>query len=354
MSMITLRVSEEENLDNLLDDFFSGVDSSGSAPVDLLDAFTSTSESLSVEDMLGEHPKIFNSDIDYATAAVNWLQHDANVPLQVDIEGDTLRITAPDDLKQRRRFLPREVWPEDDRFALTTDRQRMSEELKRCREEDSPWPKIHYLWPLHPVMQWLYDRSLNAFGRHTAPVIRVQQQLKENEHWVLLHGGFPNRRGQMHLQSWCAVHIQDQQVINSCDLPEFLKIIDLNKLVNPGRSSDTSVLSNILPIAIRHAEKQLQVERAEYEQSSNTILDQQINALNDLKKKHVYQMELDLDGLADNQQETQRNNRQNEIDRIFDDYFEWLENTQLIDEKPYLQVAAVFTGMPHQATGTSL
>ena len=348
------RVSEEDNLDNLLDDFFSGVDSSGSAPVDLLDAFTSTSESLSVEDMLGEHPKIFNSDIDYATAAVNWLQHDANVPLQVDIEGDTLRITAPDDLKQRRRFLPREVWPEDDRFALTTDRQRMSEELKRCREEDSPWPKIHYLWPLHPVMQWLYDRSLNAFGRHTAPVIRVQQQLKENEHWVLLHGGFPNRRGQMHLQSWCAVHIQDQQVINSCDLPEFLKIIDLNKLVNPGRSSDTSVLSNILPIAIRHAEKQLQVERAEYEQSSNTILDQQINALNDLKKKHVYQMELDLDGLADNQQETQRNNRQNEIDRIFDDYFEWLENTQLIDEKPYLQVAAVFTGMPHQATGTSL
>ncbi len=348
------RVSAEDDFDNLLDDFFSGADSSGNAPVDLLDAFTSTSESLSVEDMLGEHPKIFNSDIDYATAAVNWLQQDANVPLQVDIDGNTLRLTAPDDLKQRRRFLPREVWPEDDRFALTTDRQHMSEELKRCREEDSPWPKIHYFWPLHPVMQWLYDRSLNAFGRHTAPVIRVPQQLEENEHWILLHGGFPNRRGQMHLQSWCAVHIQDQQVINSCTLPEFLQRINLNKLVNSGRSSDTNNLSKLLPMAIRHAEQQLEVERASYEQSSNSILEQQIKALDALKKKHVYQMELDLDGLSGNQHETQRNNRQSEIDRIFDDYFEWLENTQLIDERPYLQVAAVFTGMPHQSTGASL
>lgn len=348
------RVSEEDDFDNLLDDFFSGTDSSGNAPVDLLDAFTSASESLSVEDMLGQHPKIFNSDIDYATAAVNWLQQDANVPLQVDIDGNTLRLTAPDDLKQRRRFLPREVWPEDDRFALTTDRQRMSEELKRCREEDSPWPKIHYLWPLNPVMQWLYDRSLNAFGRHTAPVIRVPQQLEENEHWILLHGGFPNRRGQMHLQSWCAVHIQDQQVINSCTLPEFLRRINLNKLVNSGRSSDTNILSKLLPMAIRHAEQQLEIERANYEQSSNSILEQQMDALNALKKKHVYQMELDLDGLSGTQHETQRNNRQSEIDRIFDDYFEWLENTQLIDERPYLQVAAVFTGMPHQSTGASL
>lgn len=348
------RVSEQDDFDNLLDDFFSGNDSSGNAPVDLLDAFTSKSESLSVEDMLGEHPKIFNSDIDYATAAVNWLQQDANVPLQVDIDGNTLRLTAPDDLKQRRRFLPREVWSEDDRFALTTDRQRMSEELKRCREEDSPWPKIHYLWPLHPVMQWLYDRSLNAFGRHTAPVIRVPQQLEEKEHWILLHGGFPNRRGQMHLQSWCAVHIQDQQVVNSCTLPEFLRRINLNKLVNTGRSSDTNNLSKLLPMAIRHAEKQLEVERASYEQSSNSILEQQIKALDALKKKHVYQMELDLDGLSGNQHETQRNNRESEIDRIFEDYFEWLENTQLIDERPYLQVAAVFTGMPHQSTGASL
>lgn len=342
-----------DNLEDLIDSIFGGVDSSGNAPVDLLDAFTPVDSHLGVEEMLGQRPKIFNTDIDYATAAVNWLQQDGGMDLQVSIEADTLRLTAPTDLKQRRRFLPREVWPDDDHFTLTTDRQRISDELKRCREEDSPWPKIHYLWPLHPVMQWLYDRSLNAFGRHTAPVIRIPQQLNDNEHWVLLHGGFPNRRGQMHLQNWCAVHIQDQQVINSCNLPEFLQRINLNQLVNPGYSSDTSALNQLLPLAIRHAEQQLEVERVQYEQSSNDSLNQQYNALETLKAKHLQQMELTLNNLSANQQATQRSNRTSEIERLFDDYFDWLENTQLIDEKPYLQVAAVFTGMPHTATGVN-
>lgn len=349
------RDSEHDDLDALLDDFFSGSDSNE----DLLGAFTPTQPSHS-EDMFGQRPHIFANDIEYATAAVNWLQQEAGVPLQADVDGDTLRLTAPNDLKQRRRFLPREIWPEDDRFALTTDRQRMSEELKRCREEDSPWPSIHYLWPLHPVMQWLYDRSLNAFGRHTAPVVRIPQQLKANEHWVLLYGGFPNRRGQMHLQSWCAVHLQDQQVINSCNLPEFLQRINLNKLVNPGQAADTSALAKLLPAAIRHAQQQLEVERAEYEKNSNELLNEQYNALEALKSKHLRQMELALGQLSSSQQQAQRSNRQSDIERIFDDYLDWLENTQLIDEKPYLQVAAVFTGQPyaavtaHSATGTSL
>lgn len=339
--------STDDSLDDLINDFFSGVDSEGNKPVDTVAAFTPEASKLQLNDMLGQRPLIFNSDIDYAKAAVNWLQQDGGLPLQVEIEGETLRLTAPNDLKQRRRFLPREVWPADDRFALTSNRERISDELKRCREEDSPWPKIHYLWPLHPVMQWLYDRSLNAFGRHTAPVIRLPQQLAGNEHWVLLHGGFPNRRGQMHLQSWCAVNIQDQQVINSCNLPEFLQHIDLSRLVNPGKSSATCQLAQLLPIAIAHAQQQLDVERKHYEQHSNAALNTQLEALEALKAKHTQQMELDLSKLSGSQLDTQRANRQSEIDRLFDDYLEWLENTQIIEQTPYLQIAAVFTGQPH-------
>ena len=343
--------SADDNLDDLINDFFGGVDSAGNQPVDTVAAFTPEVSQLQLDDMLGHRPRIFNSDIDYAKAAVNWLQQDAGVALQVEIEGETLRLTAPNDLKQRRRFLPREVWPEDDRFALTSNRERISDELKRCREEDSPWPKIHYLWPLHPVMQWLYDRALNAFGRHTAPVIRLPQQLGANEHWVLLHGGFPNRRGQMHLQSWCAVHIQEQKVINSCNLPEFLQRIDLSRLVNPGRSSDISQFAKLLPMAIKQAHQQLQVERDDYEQRSNATLNKQNDALDALKAKHTQQMEMDLSSVSGSQLDTQRANRQSEIDRLFEDYWEWLENTQIIEKTPYLQIAAVFTGTPHAAVG---
>ena len=38
-----------------------------------------------------------------------------------------------------------------------------------------------------------------------------------------------------------------------------------------------------------------------------------------------------------------------QIERVFDDYLDWLENTQLTEDQPYLQVATVFTGAPVSA-----
>lgn len=69
------------------------------------------------------------------------------------------------------------------------------------------------------------------------------------------------------------------------------------------------------------------------------------------KPNNLQQMEMDLGALSGSQLDSQRANRQSEIDRLFDDYWEWLENTQIIEKQPYLQVAAVFTGLPHAAAG---
>ena len=93
----------------------------------------------------------------------------------------------------------------------------------------------------------------------------------------------------------------------------------------------------------------MQVERTHYEQRSNATLNKQYNALEALKAKHTQQMEMDLSSLSGSQLDTQRTNRQSEIDRLFEDYWEWLENTQIIEQTPYLQIAAVFTGTPHAA-----
>src|SRR5690606_27503010 len=124
--------------------------------------------------------------------------------------------------------------PDNDRFILCADKQRIHEELRRCREEDSPWPAIHYLWRGHPVLEWLGDRALNAFGRHTAPVLRLPRQLGDDEHWVLIHGGFPNRRGQVHIQDWCAVHLRGGQVEEGVDFATLRRRLPLDDLVNPG------------------------------------------------------------------------------------------------------------------------
>lgn len=232
---------------------------------------------------------------------------------------------------------------------LTADKQRIYAELKRCRDEDSPWPAIHYLWPLHPVMEWLADRALNAFGRHTAPVLRLPKQLAADEHWVLIHGGFPNRRGHVHIQAWCAVQLKGGQVVASGDFATLQQHLSLAALSNRGEEGDTAALQALLPAAVQHARQQLQALRLEHEAQSNERFNQQLNELERLKQRHLGQLELDLGNLLQGVRERRREERAAQIERVFDDYLDWLENTQLTEDQPYLQVAAVFTGAPVSA-----
>ena len=266
--------------------------------------------------------------------------------LQAEVDNETLRLTAPKDLQQRLKYLPGEIRPEHDRFALTSNKQRMYSELKRCRDEESPWPELQYLWPLHPVMEWLADRSMNAFGRHTAPVVRMPQQLAADEHWVLLQGGFPNRRGHVHIQAWCAVHIRAGKVLESCDLTGLLQKLSLKQLANSGAVGDTVALQSLLPLAVQHARAELQAVRDAHEASSNDKLNAQYNALETLKQSHIGQLELDLGEALASIKQKRKEERLAEIDRVFTDYWNWLENTQLTESQPYLQVVAVFTGAP--------
>lgn len=299
--------------------------------------------STTLEEAIAKQPAIFESDLAYAKAALNWLQ-EQGLELQCQIDGTTLRLTAPADLRQRMRYLPNEVYPENDRFILSAEKQRIYDELKRCREDDTPWPSIHYLWARHPVMEWLADRALNAFGRHTAPVIRMPSQLGTDQHWFLIQGGFPNRRGQVHIQAWCAVLMENGQIVESGDFALLQQRLSLDHLINTGQGGDTQRLNHLLPKAVQFARQSLQEQRKHYEAISNQKLNQQLQALEALRARHLGQMELDIDKLLETVKHRKREERTAQINRLFDDYLDWLENTQITEDKPYLQVAAVFTG----------
>jgi superfamily II DNA or RNA helicase len=335
--------------DDISELFAAFLDDTGEKSEDTLAAFIPvTQTSTDSESLVVDSPRLYGSDLDYAKAALHWLSEEG-VSLQAESTDDTLRLTAPRDLQQRLRYLPGEIRPDNDRFVLTADKQRIYAELKRCREEDSPWPAIHYLWPLHPVMEWLADRALNAFGRHTAPVLRLPQQLAADEHWVLIHGGFPNRRGHVHIQAWCAVQLKGDQVVASGDFATLQQHLGLATLSNRGHEGDTAALQALLPTAVQHARQQLQALRQEREAQSNERFNQQLAELERLKQRHIGQLELDLGNLLQGVRERRREERAAQIEHVFDDYLDWLENTQLTEDQPYLQVAALFTGAPVSA-----
>jgi hypothetical protein len=127
-------------------------------------------------DHIEEWPDLFKGEYHFATAALTqlapareWLQWTPNVAEQ------DLAITAPPDLQERLQQLPREVRSSNNRYVLCADPARLKQAIELARQaqaEDETWPQLHYLWPQHPIVDWLVDRVITLFGRHRAPVIQ--------------------------------------------------------------------------------------------------------------------------------------------------------------------------------------
>ncbi|MFO7858569.1 MAG: DEAD/DEAH box helicase, partial [Ectothiorhodospiraceae bacterium] len=291
---------------------------------------------------------LFGSNFEFAAAATRWL-HETGVPLQseVDSEERRLALTAPPDLGIRLAQLPQEARPEHDHFILTPDRDQVNESLRR-RDEDSPWAERQYLWPLHPVVEWLVDRAQGAFGRHTAPLLRLPSRLAENESAFLLQGGYPNRRGYPLVQDWLGFVLRDGEIVEELDLEALVKRLDLRpgKVPNPGESGDTEPLRAQLPAVVERAGALLDSRRRDEEARLDARLNEQMKAMDDLEARHKRQLELDLEtsGQADTVKQRRREHRMEHIERIFRDYQSWLEDTQMVEHTPYIQVIAAFTG----------
>ena len=161
---------------------------------------------------------LFESDVAYCETALHRLREkDRALRFETDVTGSVLTLDAPDDLRRRFGYFPREVFPENGRFALTADRNRMRDAIAHSRRDETAWPTLHYLWRLNPVVGWLNDRMLAAFGRHEAPVLAGVPNLAADETVFVLSGlssridgatrcctsGSPWRTGGPATKPWC-------------------------------------------------------------------------------------------------------------------------------------------------------
>lgn len=299
-------------------------------------------------DSVSALPRVFSDGISYCKTAIDWF---AETEQKVDarVTNDIVQITAPADLRARLNYLPQEVRPDNDHFMLTNDIDKISEEIKRCRQEDeAKWPSLQYLWPVHPVMEWLSDKALNAFGRHTAPVLRIPAKLAADEHIVLVHGGFPNRRGHVLIQDWVAVLIKAGNVSEILNWEQLNERVGLSteQLPNSGDAYATDELQKLLPASVKAAKEQLKHLKQQYQQRKQAYISDLENRLEQLKGKHERQLELEFaqSDAPDALKERRKTEKQSQIDRVFRDYQDWINNTQHTEDQPYLQVVAVFTG----------
>ena len=84
--------------------------------------------------------------------------------------------------------------------------------------------------------------------------------------------------------------------------------------------------------------------RQGWEESNNIKLEEHLTRLEDLRNRRQAQLELDFGDDLSSISINRRENQRREIDRLFDEYLEWIQETMTTEDKPYLRVAAVLWG----------
>lgn len=293
-------------------------------------------------------PSLFPDDYSYLVEALQHIRQSAPLQVQYYADQQMLELTAPEDLKYRFRYLPYEIWPENDVFTLSADVEIIQKEIARSRKDEKAWPGVHYLWPLNPVVEWANDKVLAAFGRHEAPVLCLQDVLAPEEVVFLMSGLVPNRKSHPLIHRWFGVVFKNGAFKEIEDFEPLKDRLGLGSKTFPNRGDevDTEGLKALLPEAVEHARLWMKERRKDFEAIINDKLNEHLNALERLRGKQYNQLDLRFEDSKQSEKIVmeRKNKERREIDRIFDDFIEWVEDTMTTEDKPYIQVVAVLKG----------
>ena len=291
-------------------------------------------------------PSLYADDLAYCEAALHRLR-DKNADLRFDATAKTLTLDAPEDLRHRFAQQPSEAAPEHWRFVLTTARDRMADAIAESRRDERAWPREHYLWRLHPLVEWLNDRMAAAFGRHEAPVLAGVPGLAPTETAFVFAGLVPNRRGHPLLHEWIAV-CREPTGFAAQPFDTLRRRIGLGDRHMPNRQEpvDVAALERLLPEAVQAANAWFAKRRNEFEDAINDKLNGAVAALDGLKSRRLRQLDLRLDrsALAEPLKAARRKSAESEIDGIFGDYLQWIEDVMTTEERPWVSVVCVLVG----------
>ena len=310
-------------------------------------------EEAQVEQNTVEGYSLFANDFEFAKQALDAINRERlQVSFSHNVERQTLTITPPEDLDYRFRFLPPEIRPEDGSLVLTADKQRFAQEIQRSRQDENAWPKLHYLWPQHPAIQWLQDKLLAQVARHSATVLALpesaQQLIGKDEAVFLVSGLIPNRKAHPVIWEWFAIHchLGSGQVLDIQEAESWLPKLELtNKLPNRAQPIDLSAIYQLRPAVIKSVKTEMERRQLAYSQATQPQLAEQLAELEALKSRQINQFELQLSrsGQAEHFKDARRQERQKHIDRIFADYQNWVKDTLSIEPVPFIQIIATFT-----------
>ncbi len=293
---------------------------------------------------------VFPDDISYCEEALHHMRRD-HPDLDFSVEPGTgaLQLDAPADLKQRFDYFPKEIWPVNGRFELTSDKQEMSRAIEESRRDERAWPQRHYLWRHNPVVEWINDRMLAAFGRHDAPVLAGVPGLPTGTVAFAFSGMVPNNKSHPLVSAWCATVFLEGQFQECITLEELVRRTGLagGQVPNRGLRPDRRVLRKHLPEAVDRAAQWVRERADELDAICNRRLERTLKDLETLKRRqlaHVQQRMLQS-AAAEALKRGQAKKKEEQIESIFGEFLDWVQDTMTLESgHPWIKLLSVMTG----------
>ena len=227
-----------------------------------------------------EIPTLFASPADYFDEALRQIcptGPEDELDLRRDDDG-TIAFEPPPDLQHRLRALPRsylrnnDILPTDGRpgrLRITFSERLAQRSLDMARERSSTqWPRVGFVSPVHPVLDWLTDKALATLRHDEAFVLAADVPAP----CFLVQGIHSNALGRPTVVEWMAVTgLPARPVVEAMDAA-FLARCGVRPQM-PGRADPpTAALQDLVPSAIAAATRHLAARRHTYDERIEKVL----------------------------------------------------------------------------------
>jgi len=287
------------------------------------------------------------SDIDYLYLSMGYLNQSESHPVERLQSVSGLEVTVTPDMRKRlKALLPDEAMPQGDYLRLSDDKEFCMTEMKRSMQNnmaETAWPKVQYLWKLHPLFSWVNDKGGLLYGRGEAPIVGILERMKPNETIFVVTGSIPNKRSTPLVDEWFALSFENGKYVKSLSMNEMLTHTGFRNTKIPNGNSLTEEeireAQDLLPDVVEQAKKYLNGYYQSYQNRINPLLDEEIDKLAELEARHKdYQLSLF-------ESERKKSEQERMVDELFNKFTTWVTDTMSIQNNPYIRIIAVMKGV---------
>ena len=288
------------------------------------------------------------TDKEYLEQAVQYLNQTDSNPVQElqTVSGLDIRLT-PEMERRLRALIPEEAMPQGDTLRLSDDKAFCMEQMRTSMQknmDEAAWPSSQYLWKLHPIFSWVNDKAGLLFKRAEAPVLGLPGVLYPGEALYIVSGSVPNLKSTPLIDEWFGLLYRDGQFIQRLSMEEVVQKAGLRSARIPNTNCITNqsivAASSLLHDVVTQAKTYLTERYQQYQAEMNPKLDAEVDKLIELQEKHKEYYQTTLF-----EHERQLQEQERRVDKLFDDFTNWVKETLTIQNNPYIRIVSVLMGV---------